>query len=538
MFTLPPALRRWGARALVLCLVPLVWLSSTPEIASAATTVDVVTIEVDATGLINGVDCEFGLSIQPVSGGSALRVGNGGFCMGGAGPNLPGFCAPLGPDCSSGTFTVMDPYFEPCGSAPLDFISTTGFIEPMTTFGAMSIFIGDCDPQEVCFDAVTTQRFGGDITYHGCVQTELDPTDPLPQTGQCVDGSTMEPPSATFFKKLDNAEYDWNSMHHRYDGRATIGPGASPIESGWIFYAIYGGSDLGVESTTPGGDGVRYRYMQYSVAQTPGGVARLEVSEGVTGSGIATPRAQQLLETNKLIGIGGWRKQPGWSPKIPTDQDRTGQVGITDMASCSFYWGRKLTDLSHTDTDTPIGPVPDPNQPPPVIDEPPAVDPPVVDDPDSGFDWMWLVYLLGRLFQTVVDAISGLVSAIVTGIKGLLIPDDPNAVRKSVNNMRDAFDGRFPFSLVDSVETMNAPSGAGSWTGSARCPDWRIKVSSDGAGGSMDKSIMCDSEFTVLIRGARGAILAAMLALAFWPLIRSVFYASIPIISPAPGGGK
>jgi len=61
------------------------------------------------------------------------------------------------------------------------------------------------------------------------------------------------------------------------------------------------------------------------------------------------------------------------------------------------------------------------------------------------------------------------------------------------------------------------------------CPvDWNIHV------GPIDKSVVCGHSYTNAIRGARPFLAGFMILLATWPLVRSIAYASFPIIKPTP----
>lgn len=78
----------------------------------------------------------------------------------------------------------------------------------------------------------------------------------------------------------------------------------------------------------------------------------------------------------------------------------------------------------------------------------------------------------------------------------------------------------------------NVNPGMG-WDGSVggrSCPNWRIQV------GSLDRNVVCDSSFTQAIVNSRAWLAGGMLALAFWPLVRGLFFAAVPIIKPVPTG--
>lgn len=118
------------------------------------------------------------------------------------------------------------------------------------------------------------------------------------------------------------------------------------------------------------------------------------------------------------------------------------------------------------------------------------------------------------------------VSWIFTPVKCALIwafvPATP--LQNRIDTIKTTYASKFPFNIGGAFNGMS-----GSLTGG--CPDWRIKV------GNVDQNIVCDSSFVGAIRSARPWIAGGMLAVAFWPLIRGIFYASIPVLKPTPNDG-
>jgi hypothetical protein len=100
------------------------------------------------------------------------------------------------------------------------------------------------------------------------------------------------------------------------------------------------------------------------------------------------------------------------------------------------------------------------------------------------------------------------------------------SLQTRVTTLQTAITGRVPFAWFGPIFALPGDLPDGS------CPDWRIKVK------SLDQNVVCDSAFTGAVRTARPFLTAAMLALAFTPLLRGLMYASIPLLKPTPTDGK
>lgn len=74
--------------------------------------------------------------------------------------------------------------------------------------------------------------------------------------------------------------------------------------------------------------------------------------------------------------------------------------------------------------------------------------------------------------------------------------------------------------------------GALAGPGSSGCPNWTVTV------GGFTDNVVCDKPFTNAILGARGPMLVLVQTAMVWPLIRSLWYASIPFLRATPTGGK
>lgn len=117
---------------------------------------------------------------------------------------------------------------------------------------------------------------------------------------------------------------------------------------------------------------------------------------------------------------------------------------------------------------------------------------------------------------------------VACALKWAFVPQ--TALSDRIARLRLDFSTKAPFSWFGPVLALPAftvPDG--------ECPDWRVKI-----GSFYDKNIVCNSSFTQAIVGSRPWLLAGMLALAFWPLIRGLMFASVPLLKPVPtdGGGR
>jgi hypothetical protein len=76
------------------------------------------------------------------------------------------------------------------------------------------------------------------------------------------------------------------------------------------------------------------------------------------------------------------------------------------------------------------------------------------------------------------------------------------------------------------VMDMGGPNNAG-------CPDWNITLPGMGS-----KNVVCGQSFTDAIIAVRGPLFGLIATAMVWPLIRSMWYAAIPILRVTPSGGK
>lgn len=183
---------------------------------------------------------------------------------------------------------------------------------------------------------------------------------------------------------------------------------------------------------------------------------------------------------------------PDWDPEVKPDPTTPPDPNPT-------------TNPTPTPPPTPQPPTPVPNPDPPTEVVPETTEKNCVVDAVSWNPLQW-VYV-----------------PVKCAIKWAFIPKTSIPVRTT--RIKTTFDGKFPFTVPAMIGGMGSGTGGG-------CPDWNVIVDSD------TWSAVCNSSFTAAVRGARGFLFAGMVAAAFWPLVRGLFFASVPIIKPVPTSEK
>ena len=163
---------------------------------------------------------------------------------------------------------------------------------------------------------------------------------------------------------------------------------------------------------------------------------------------------------------------------IATSATGAGRIGLSDPATCSFYWGAKMVDFAGATSDEPLGPVA-----PVGITEPPELDVPEPDEPDQeeedcpAFDLgdpsTWIdagmcasVSLLGSILNALQDLAAALIGlpfaialelaellgdlfgGLLDGIEALFMPSVESWDFESV---KAQFDARPPGSIINSM---------------------------------------------------------------------------------------
>lgn len=97
------------------------------------------------------------------------------------------------------------------------------------------------------------------------------------------------------------------------------------------------------------------------------------------------------------------------------------------------------------------------------------------------------------------------------------------SIQTRVTTLIPTISGKPPFSWLGGP--MVGPGGGA-------CPSWTVHVA------ALSKNVVCDSPFIAAVRGARLPLFGLVASAMIWPLLRSLWYASIPILRATPTGGK
>ena len=168
----------------------------------------------------------------------------------------------------------------------------------------------------------------------------------------------------------------------------------------------------------------------------------------------------------------------------------------------------------HTGTEPATGITGAPN-PSPDVATTPAVDTPTTpapSDPDDGTE------------GGCRSASAGIFAGVTCALRDAFVPSTP--MSQLVAPLTTAVQLRPPFSWFKDLQG-SLPSPAGLVPGS--CPDWSVQV-----GGWTSEDVTCDSAFNQLLHSSRPLTLGLMVVAAFAPLLRSVWYASIPFVKVTP----
>jgi hypothetical protein len=458
-------------------------------------------------------------------------------------------------DCGTG-WNVTDPLiaWKPVGSGCEFAFSTlqnadsggSGTFAPASVEGAMH----ECFVTELCWEGAAS--FLSNPWYaqtdEGCVTWDLGAPGQVEEIPECTAGEPTRPSFSPAGVGANGRTYENVNLN-------VTGPGI--VASQWGFYVVHTGSgspvnnsyDLvasGQQRVWPAGAALvpntfavdfsasaaapnfpyTFSVMQGSRTDRPPpapyyfdvvgvGVVHLPTLMATTGMGSSAARASlKQLPQEVIVGVP------------------FGQVGVTDGATCSFYWGEKIADIPSSKKDDPIFPLDDGEW---GTEEPPVVEPPTVNDPgdedgdgeqDSFCGWTANPLSWGR--------------AVICLVGKLFIPETP--IRDRMASIGEAYEDRAPFSWLTFMADIptSIPGGGVGFSGRSQltgaselsasgCPDWRIEV------GDLDQNIVCGNSFTDAIRDIRPALLGLMSILAFWPLIRGTYYGAIPIINVKKG---
>jgi hypothetical protein len=545
---------------LAFMLVPVVLLAN-PQTASATlgpwSQVSVtVPLPVIGEGYGGNGTCAFNVQHADTS----VNVGSGGYCIGL--PDVtPGSTQPLeagstigiiasgqfrsGGECSGDTTVTLGPH-DKNGT-----IRVAGSI-PSTTLNLSGTALGeDCDIARICISV-------GNGGSPACQNVALPSPDPVePPAGSCIYGTPSV--GAPVVKRISTGT---TAAHYKLEFPITFAA-EQPPGIRWTAQPYYETTQWYVATT--GAKTMLDRFV--------GETTMLGGQEIVKNKDLAAPVVGDFgragFQFSAPLGPTVSPDGGSWNTLVGSSADNFSQKyarpssagsgynippgasnyygGWTDPAVCRFWIGPKVIDIAGYDNDEPSSQIGVPVTPPPVepvIEEPPPIEPP------EGFDWLQAIWAvlksilsaLGGLAQAIVDgiasALSALADAILDGLEELFVPDRSLASR--MDELDGLLDDRFPFNVAASLGSMGIgaggapPAGAGVPVAAdgGGCPSWEVIVQTPGGGETYDA--VCDSSFTSAIRGARPFILAGLLTAAFWPLVRGLFFASVPVIKPVP----
>lgn len=524
----------WLRVALVLLFVPVVVFSN-PLTANAATT-GVLKFAMSA-GVASTANCQL-----------PWVVNAGGFVVGAsarcdAGPDFsPNSCQPYEGDCGSYGLVMKNYLGETCGSTSFDPFDVDGndikSVASGLGGGYVAVNHADCEVTEACLSYVLDGPAASDVDTVTCMGIVYDAPDAGPGNGACSAGV----PHASW--KIVNAgpwSGDPSGQFRNWELVLKVTRTGAPLSTvAWGATMLGGGGFTKELDVTTQSEHVILTQISPS---NPGWVMTgLELYAAVPGGWNLAPPDPRAAFINQTRPTSEGANYAGW----------------TQPAQCRFWFGQQVVTDPTTDEDTPFGDGAVPYVEPP-DDTPTVVDGPEDETPDDEFS-IWGAIL--AVLRAIASAISGLLTAITglagqianllkNALKDLFIPETPFSDRVETLQMR--YDNRFPFNF--SQQTLGGLGLGGSnvngrWTPNARpasgvaaggCPAWDIKVPQIGGLGDKTYSAVCDSEFTQAIRGARPFLLAGMVALAFWPVVRGIFFASFPLIKPVPsdpGSGR
>lgn len=515
-------------------LVPVVVLSN-PTTAAASTT-GVARYhfdgwEVEGVGL-GWADCQVAWSTLA---SGQIAVSSASRCDGGP-DTTPGVCQSFEAGCGSYGWVIKNAAGSTCGSTGMVAVSADGDgVKALRTHLVASSVLtmqdqSSCLPAEACLSYYWDGAGPGAHDVVQCTPIEVDPPEVVAE-GECEYGEPSGPPRVGVEVVPSSRGGNWKFDTIKRQAGVTLHQTGG---SDWVLYVVTKRAEFR-DRDSKGYDGNLYGIHASSQQKWGNGTLQWDDRFYPTSEYDGTPPGDRV----EVVGYGlyrtNWDQSGGtayiWQADVIGPQN--GRVGRTNPAECMWYWGTRvapdLPDGSEdpiSDPDVVTPPVPDP--------DPPAPTPP--DDESS--NWLYLIWkALQSIFTSLLGLPAKIANLIIDGVKKLFVPTV--SLRSATNDVKDAYEDKFPFNFGSVVESMGTSSSSGKvsvngGTASSGCPDWNVKV----AGQSW--SAVCDSSFTAAVRSARPFLAAGMLTVAFWPLVRGVFYAAVPLVKPTPTseGGK
>lgn len=241
-----------------------------------------------------------------------------------------------------------------------------------------------------------------------------------------------------------------------------------------------------------------------------------------------SPEWQECYKSNNGCGLSVWIDGNPCTEGGVCEHWKDIEDDSPDRIKCKFgtitvadKYCLPLRDFYKEGTKTDVGskPIPDPSGDQDPIPETPTEngptnpkepDPTDQQEHDKCFPHGWGVF----------NPFSWIYKPVKCAIVWAFEPTKPFSDR--MTSMKDQLDEKAPFSWMLSLASLPAEiPGQG-------CPDWRIHVE------NVDKPILCGTPFGDAMRGARPVFAVLMVGGAVYPLIRSVMYASFPLVKPTP----
>lgn len=462
---------------LVFFCVPLCVLGSgTTANALTAARLDFTMSEVPVIGdvgndIVGRVTCQIPVQVRAVDGGTQLVVGSASACFGGV-DTTPGFCQMAEGSCGTWTLDVLGTGSELCGMVTMDPFDDgrNSMMRVASALGGGVIPVLSCEPATVCLTYSESHTFGGAEESTQCLDWPLD----TPETVDwgCTKGTISEPTARIDWVPDPNRPTTY--MHAMLDASVYVNSqgGASGVapDHRWVLYAILRNAQGTATSTILGS--LPRRVLTQNV---PAGTsALLDLDSQVTSN--LTNAAAGAAGT-VVIGLGVF-----YSPTANTSSAEfaanttSARLGITSEADCAWYWGEVITpefpgDPTRNDPvdtevpTTPEGAEPDPL--PPVEVEDPTPEPP---ESDNGLLALilgvlrTLLQVMGGLAtaigKIITNALSGIVNAVMAGLKGLFIPDS-FFVENKVERLSDDFEDSTVGNYIDALGGMAPPVATG-----------------------------------------------------------------------------
>lgn len=284
----------------------------------------------------------------------------------------------------------------------------------------------DCQPTQLCIRVTESGAPGNEGYREECVDVDFTPAE---QADTCEYGNP-----------LYTTVYDTPSLSSSIDRHITV----------TFVEALGDGRTITTQVSALG---------LYAVTQTESNTSDPDYPYA-TGYGTSTANGATRTEWTSLSTVHGWTLyQPNPSPAVTGVQivsfanstkfgaaaGPQGNIGITDPATCRFWFGPKIRpDDPDSTLDDPFGQVGSENPAGPGDEEPPVIEAPPdpigtpVDEPTF---WGWILELL----RQVLGAVLGIPAAILGGLASLFIPD-PGAW--GADALVDQLKAKPPFSLL------------------------------------------------------------------------------------------